>query len=146
MWASILWILLSVTACLCSPIADLVPATKITDAAALQARDRNASWWRAKETHYLRMPINRHVFNGTGRRPHRKGPHVESPVNRRWGWEHLEDLGGIAYIIQRVLTRRPLSKMCDSDNKLDSRYRNTAAVGQGLHRHRLLRVMGKPKV
>lgn len=106
MLALVLWILLSVTACLCSPIAELISSTGNTDAVTIEPRDRNASWWKAKEKHYLRMPINRHVFNGTGRRGHhRKGPHVENPITRRWGWEHLEDLGGIAYIIQRAFVR-----------------------------------------
>ena len=101
MLTSILWILSSVTACLCSPIPEPIPANGSTDAATIEPRDRNANWWKAKEKHYLRLPVNRRVFNGTGRRRHHNGPHVENPVQRRWGWEPLEDLGGIAYIIQR---------------------------------------------
>jgi hypothetical protein len=113
MLVSTFCILLSATVCLCSPIADLVSPTGSADAVAIGPKDRNASWWRAKETHYLRMPINRHVFNGTGRKPHRKGPHVENPINRRWGWEHLDDLGGIAYIIQRASAPKTVPQCTD---------------------------------
>ncbi|KAB5582304.1 aspartic peptidase domain-containing protein [Coniochaeta sp. 2T2.1] len=109
MLTSTLWILLSVTACVCSPIAELISPTASTDAVTIEPRNRNASWWKAKEKHYLRLPINRHVFNGTGKRRHHKGPHVENPVQRRWGWEHLEDLGGIAYIIQLDIGTPPQS-------------------------------------
>lgn len=146
MLALTLWILLSVTACLGIPVAELVASAPETTDATIEPRDRNASWWRAKEKHYLRMPINRHVFNGTGRRGHhRKGPHVEgNPVSRRWGWEHLEDLGGIAYIIQRASV--PCSRNLATQLTRSSRHRHAAAVGQGLHRHRLLRAVGQPQV
>jgi hypothetical protein len=64
---------------------------------------------------YLRLPVRRHFFNKTdrsGHHGHGKGPlptpispqlHVVRQQTKPWGWGHLEDLGGIAYIIERKL-------------------------------------------
>ncbi|KAH8885347.1 acid protease [Thozetella sp. PMI_491] len=97
---------------------------------------------------YVRLPVKRHLFNGTGAwpwgwhwspppymippmwppspsmpgqgppstwprttsypggSPSQSAPPAYSssptkkPINRRWGWEHLGDLGGIAYVIE----------------------------------------------
>ncbi|KAK3937813.1 acid protease [Diplogelasinospora grovesii] len=51
------------------------------------------------------MPVSRHVFNGTGKWPW--GWHWSPPPGRRAGWEHLEDLGGIAYVIQLEIGTPP---------------------------------------
>jgi hypothetical protein len=72
---------------------------------------------------YVRMPVSRHHFNGTKRstgggrhsspRLHGSGASSEPTTaqslaqrqyqnGRRWGWSALEELGGIAYIMQCV--------------------------------------------
>ncbi|KAM7187729.1 Candidapepsin-1 [Naviculisporaceae sp. PSN 640] len=106
--------------------------------------------WEAKRPGYVRMPVARHIFNGTGKWPwgwhwgpppgypgggypgspwgpgdgastetqtvtttsalstilpptESKAPALRARANgsdRRWGWQHLEELGGIAYILQ----------------------------------------------
>ncbi|KAK3689153.1 aspartic peptidase domain-containing protein, partial [Podospora appendiculata] len=120
----------------------------------------------ARKPGYVRLPVSRHVFNGTGRwpggwhwtppsggpsgpggggprpspRPSQSGypwssgrPPFPQPstsslsstvtkasptstqpgssrraqADRRWGWEHLEDLGGIAYILQLEIGTPP---------------------------------------
>ncbi|KAM7214966.1 hypothetical protein V8F06_009643 [Rhypophila decipiens] len=106
-------------------------------------RNARGEWsWEAKKPGYVRMPVSRHIFNGTGKWPW--GWHYGPPPgypgypgspwgqgatrtsaasqttdsslsttlvkdavrpratgsDRRWGWQHLEELGGIAYILQ----------------------------------------------
>jgi hypothetical protein len=71
---------------------------------------------------YVRMPVSRHHFNGTKRSPGDRhspprlhGSETSSEPTtarslaqrqyqngRRWGWSALEELGGIAYIMQCV--------------------------------------------
>jgi hypothetical protein len=115
------WLLLVVAACHAAVLPSNPPST-----------DNSARWPNfgggggvgpLRKPVYVRMPVSRHHFNGTKRSPggrhspprspHDFGPSSKTTTaqsvaqreyqnDRRWGWSALEELGGIAYIMQCV--------------------------------------------
>ena len=67
--------------------------------------------------------------------------------DRRWGWSSLDELGGIAYIIQRESSLPPILALSPNpDSHTCSGNRNAAPEGQGLYRHGLVRTVGESEV
>lgn len=100
-------ILLSFATCLCSTVTprddrDAATRNRGTIAALW---DRGSGWQKGgQQNGFLRMPMARKTVNGTGRRGRHdkgRGDHGSTAVSKRgWGWSHIEDVGGIIYIIQ----------------------------------------------
>jgi hypothetical protein len=157
---AVLWFLVLVAACQGSILPRLPPAADERKGHPDNGVGGAAGPWR--KPGYVRMPVSRQKFNGTGKEPGQKHtppprpppasgqpqhdpPHQHTPAeqqrdsirpttatklspikrdslaleaqplaprqgtnSRRWGWSSLEELGGIAYIIQRGQSLRLL--------------------------------------
>ncbi|KAK3312756.1 aspartic peptidase domain-containing protein [Apodospora peruviana] len=152
-------VLSTTTTCRSATIPDELPEPPTAEPPPqIGPRGPKGDWtWEARKPGYVRMPVSRHVFNGTGRWPW--GWHWQPPPgapngwpgypnpsatyfstatrssssllavqstssslsttvtqpsvrpransDRRWGWQHLEDMGGIAYILQLEIGTPP---------------------------------------